>query len=145
MAFNNVTQSVASAFQTVGQFILDGVQNLLVPDQELINEKIGLIREKFGFVENIKTIFNTVTTNLIEGEPEVPKIEINLGNTEGKYDYGDTAYVLDMTWYLRYKPTVDLIIVAFAYIGFIFLVYKRLPDIISGAGAITHNERGNRE
>jgi len=112
---------------------------------EDLEEKINSIKEKFGFVENIKTIFNTVTNNLLEGEPEVPKIEINLGNSEGKYDYGNTAYVLDMTWYLRYKPTVDLIIVAFAYIGFIFLVYKRLPDIISGAGAITHNERGNRE
>lgn len=42
-----------------------------------------------------------------------------------------------MTWYSRFKPTVDLIIIAYSYISFAFLVFKRAPDIISGAGAIT--------
>lgn len=124
---------------------MDALSSIFVPDMENFEQKVNSVKNKFGFIENIKTIFNTITDNLLNGEPEVPKIEINLSNSEGKYNYGDTAYILDMTWYLRYKPTVDLIIIAFAYIGFIFLVFKRLPAIISGAGAITDNERGNRE
>lgn len=42
-----------------------------------------------------------------------------------------------MSWYARFKPTVDLIIITYSYISFAFLVFKRAPDIISGAGAVT--------
>ena len=42
-----------------------------------------------------------------------------------------------MSWYSRYKPFVDGIIIGFSYLSFTFLVFKRLPEIISGSGAIT--------
>lgn len=78
-----------------------------------------------------------IQSYLLDSEYQIPVIRINLSKAEGKYNYGQNAYVLDMTWYERYKPTIDNIIVAFAYLTFIFMVFKRLPDIISGAGAIT--------
>jgi len=137
VAFNNVTQSVASAFETVGQFILDGIENLLVPDQEFINEKIGLVKEKFAFVDNIKTVWQSVSTLVEDGEEQIPQITVDFSKAEGKYNYGGTSLVLDMSWYSRYKPFVDGIIIGFSYLSFAFLVFKRLPEIISGSGAIT--------
>lgn len=42
-----------------------------------------------------------------------------------------------MSWYSRYKPIGDGIFLSFAYIFFIWNLYKRLPDIINGAGMVT--------
>lgn len=106
-----------------------------------IDEKLTLIKQRFDFVDSIKSLFAEMNSYLIDGSMQVPEITINFGNAEGKYNYGGSAKVLDLSWYARYKPTVDKIIIAFTYIGFIFLLYKRLPDIISGAGAIT--EKGH--
>lgn len=113
------------------------MKELFVPDTESITSKITSIRNKFAFVDEFKTMINDIKAYLLDKESIIPVIRLDLGNAEGKYKYGDTAYILDMTWYLRYKPTVDKIIIAFAYLGFIFLVFKRLPDIIAGTGAIT--------
>ncbi len=121
--------------------IIDGIttllKNLFVPDAEKINTKVNSIKSKFDFAFEFTTMIGQIKSYLLDSNSQIPVIEINLASAEGKYKYGNSAYVLDMTWYSRYKPTVDKIIIAFAYIIFIFIVFKRLPDIISGAGAIT--------
>lgn len=113
------------------------LNDLFVPDANAINLKLSSIKDKFAFANDINSMFSSIKEYLIDSGTTVPKITINLGSAEGKYNYGGSALVLDMKWYSRYKPIVDLIIIAFVYINFIFLIYKRLPDIISGAGAIT--------
>ena len=100
--------------------------------------KIDTIKDKFSFVEDSKNAWQEVNGLIQDGDPKIPKITIDFSKAESeKYNYGGKALVLDMTWYERYKPFCDGIIIGFAYLGFIFLVFKRLPDIISGSGAIT--------
>lgn len=96
-------------------------------------------------MDNIKGAFDDILLVLDDTTEEIPKITINLDNVESKYNYGDTALVLDMSWYGRYKPFVDTIIIAFSYLGFIWLVFKRLPDIISGAGMIEAGPPKNKK
>lgn len=139
MAFNNVTESVTNAFQSVGTFIINGIKDIFVPDEEFITEKVNLIKDKFSFIENIKSVWSTVSGVVEDGEPQIPKISIDFSKAENTlYDYGGQMYILDMTWYSRYKPFVDGLIIGFSYLGFAFLVFKRLPEIISGSGAITN-------
>ena len=116
---------------------MDGLAALFVPDEEYINEKLDDVREKFSFIENIKLAWDSISDLVTSGQEEIPKIEIDLSKTEGKYNYGGKVMALDMTWYARYKPAVDMVFIAFSYITFVFLVFKRAPEIISGAGAIT--------
>lgn len=98
------------------------------------------IKSKFSWATDIASDWEEIADYLKGAGSEVPKIVIDLDNAESRYNWGDSSYVLDMTWYARYKPTIDLIIIGFTYIGFFFLLYKRLPDIIKGAGAITSIE-----
>ena len=146
---NNVLSGVSTAFQSVGEFVLEGIRSFFVPDEGFLEEKINIVKEKFGFVDSIKTSWENITSLVINGQEEVPIIEIDLSHAEGKYNYGEKVRVLDMTWYSRYKPVVDAIIIAFSYIGFVFLVIKRLPDIVRGSGAITERfdelDRGARK
>ncbi len=102
-----------------------------------MGKKFGSMMKNFAFVDDVSDLMKDMKLYLLDGSSQVPRITVNLANTEGKYNYGGNAFVLDLTWYARYKPTVDKVVVAFVYIAFIFLVFKRLPEIINGSGAIT--------
>lgn len=137
MAFENIKDSIISGFQAVGEFIVDGVKALFIPDQDNVDLKTEEIRSYFGFVDGIKQTINEINTFFTNiGDGDIPKISVNLSRAEGKYNYGTNAMVLDMTWYARYKPFCDVIIIAFVYITFLFNIFRRLPDIISGSGAV---------
>lgn len=140
--FNNVVTSVSDAFSAVGEFILNGIREIFIPDEEYIEQKVNAVKEKFGFIEDIKTIWSNITDMITNGQEEVPQIVVDLSDAESKYNYGGQVVVLDMAWYAKYKPTVDKYIIAFSYITFIFYVYKRLPDIIRGVGAETEKKDG---
>ena len=128
---------MSSAFESVGQFILDGITAIFVPDEGFLSGKINSVKEKFSFIDNINEAWENVSTLVTDGDEQIPVLSIDFSNAEGKYNYGGTALALDMSWYSRFKPFADGIIIAFSYISFIFLVFKRLPEIISGSGAIT--------
>lgn len=64
------------------------------------------------------------------GKP--PKIEIHLDAAESQYDYGEVAYALDMTWYEKYKPTVDVLLSSMIWVFFVWRVFVHLPNIITG-------------
>lgn len=117
--------------------ILEGLKKLFIPDSENINQNVDSIQSKFEFIFKIETLFKDTFSYLTSNQEKIPVITMNLGSARGKYNYGSNAKALDMTWYEEYKPTIDLVIIAFCYIAFIFNVYKRLPDIIAGSGAIT--------
>lgn len=46
------------------------------------------------------------------------------------------TYSIDFSWYKPFKPTADVVISAFIYLGFAIAFFKRLPDIIQGAGVV---------
>lgn len=47
------------------------------------------------------------------------------------------TYSIDFSWYKPFKPTADVVISAFIYLGFAIAFFKRLPEIIQGAGVAT--------
>lgn len=95
--------------------------------------------ENFQFVTDFRLIFEDLHDSIFLQDEEIPSININLSDAEGKYNYGTAAQTINLSWYARYKPTVDTIIIAFAYLSFIFLLFKKLPDIINGIGMQTEN------
>ena len=66
---------------------------------------------------------------------EPPKVHIDLGYAESKYDYGGETYCLDMSWYARYKPTCDTFLSGFMWLVFIWRLFTSLPNIINGVGS----------
>lgn len=75
-----------------------------------------------------------------------PLIYINLGASEGSYNIGGQEVFMDLSWYARYKPTMDAVIGGFIWLWLAWRIYLSIPGIISGAsgvwGSITrHSER----
>ena len=135
-----ILSGVTSAFEAVGQTIINGIKAIFIPDVDFLNEKIDSVKEKFAFIDSIKDAFDDISSLLSDSNETVPNFTIDLSSVNSKYNYGATAVALDMSWYSSFKPFVDGIIIAFSYISFVFLVFKRAPEIISGSGAVTTGE-----
>lgn len=48
--------------------------------------------------------------------------------------------IIDLSWYSRFKDLGDSVICCFAYLSFLWHVFIRLPDIISGSSAVTYSD-----
>lgn len=59
-------------------------------------------------------------------------IWVHLENAESKYgyNYGDKQKIFDMTWYQKYKASVDGLLSGFLWLGYLWLLFKRAPAIL---------------
>lgn len=110
--------------------------SLFVPSPTYFAEKVVVLTDNFEFVTSIIETVNLISDFFDSvGSGEVPKISINLSLAESKYNYGSTAYALDMSWYSRYKPTVDKLLSAIMWLFFLWRMFCALPGIISGTAS----------
>ena len=75
-----------------------------------------------------------------------PVIYIDLGASEGSYNIGGQEIFMDLSWYARYKPTMDAVIGGFIWLWLAWRVYLAIPGIISGASGVwgTYNIQHER-
>ena len=73
--------------------------------------------------------------NVITDTTKTPKFELNVNS---KW-YSGKVTVIDFSWYDDYREFGDNVICMFCYLGFLWNIFKRLPDIIQGAGASSYS------
>jgi hypothetical protein len=73
--------------------------------------------------------------DVITNTSKAPKFQLNVNS---KY-YKGTLTIVDLSWYAPYKEMGDNVICIFAYLGFLWRIFIRLPDIIRGAGATSYS------
>lgn len=128
---------------------MTGIQKIFIPEEDYITNRWNAIRSRFSFADSISETVDIIFTFFKETAfDEPPKIHIDLSYAESKYDYGGETYCLDMSWYERYKPTVDAFLSAFMWACFIWRLYVALPNIINGVGVggdVFNNLNSNAE
>ena len=118
--------------KSIPQSILEGITAIFVPTEDFLTAKWEAIRSEFAFADSI-TSTGELLVGILNGlDPEPPVIYIDLGATEGSYNFGGEVAFIDLRWYARYKPTMDLIISAFLWMAFVWRLILKLPGIISG-------------
>lgn len=122
-----IASEIASAISGV-------LETIFAPDAALVNEMTTAFSAKFGFVDTLKQIGDDLFGMTPDTQP--PVVYIHLEDAEGKYTYGGTVKALDMTWYQRYKADVDRIFGGFLWIAYLWLLFRRAPDILAGAGLV---------
>lgn len=114
--------------------VITGVQEaiaaLFVPDPDAIAVAVDAVKSRFPFFDSIVATGEVLKSSISSGEP--PKVYAHLENAEGKFSYGGTVAVLDMSFYSRYKATGDAIISAILFAFFVWRIFVKLPSIISG-------------
>lgn len=138
--FNGIT-SIGSTVSNLSSSIVNGVGGLFIPSPDFFTAKTDILVDKFAFVSSVVDTVDLFTDFLNDvGSGEVPKIQINLSLAESKYNYGGSALALDMSWYSRYKPSVDSLLSSMMWLFFIWRMFCALPGIISGTSAMYSSE-----
>ena len=106
---------------------------LFVPSPKFFDSRINYLKSRFTFYEAISSTGTAIVDFFTETDfSEPPKITVNLSAARSKYNYGDTAVCLDMSWYEEYKPYVDSFLSGVIWLVFAWNTFKNLPSIISG-------------
>lgn len=138
--FDGIT-SIGSTVSNLSSSIVTGIGGLFIPSPDFFTAKTDILVDKFAFVSSVVDTVDLFTDFLNDvGSGEVPKIQINLSLAESKYNYGGSALALDMSWYSRYKPSVDTLLSSMMWLFFIWRMFCALPGIISGTSAMYSSE-----
>lgn len=125
-------QNIIDAITALPAAIAEKIGALFKPDEALLTEITDAFKGKFGFFSTLKQFGNDLFGMTPESEP--PVIWVHLENAESKYgySYGDKQKIFDMTWYQKYKASVDGLLSGFLWLGYLWLLFKRAPAILSG-------------
>lgn len=109
----------------------DLLKSLFIPSEENLNNLTGTVKDKFEFVETIKIAINSIqnSINNVEG---APSYYIDVGAT--KFTNATKLKIIDFSFYAPYKNYSDTVITGFIYAFYIWRLFIKLPNIISGAG-----------
>ena len=125
-------QNIIDAITALPAAIAEKVGALFKPDEALLTEITDAFKGKFGFFSTLKQFGGDLFGMTPESEP--PVIWVHLENAESKYgyNYGDKQKIFDMTWYQKYKASVDGLLSGFLWLGYLWLLFKRAPAILNG-------------
>ena len=125
-------QNIIDAITALPAAIAEKIGALFKPDEALLTEITDTFKGKFGFFSTLKQFGSDLFGMTPESEP--PVIWVHLENAESKfgYNYGDKQKIFDMTWYQKYKASVDGLLSGFLWLGYLWLLFKRAPSILNG-------------
>lgn len=125
-------QNIIDAITALPAAIAEKIGALFKPDEALLTEITDAFKGKFGFFSTLKQFGSDLFGMTPETEP--PVIWVHLENAESKYgyNYGDKQKIFDMTWYQKYKASVDGLLSGFLWLGYLWLLFKRAPSILNG-------------
>lgn len=141
---NSFMDGISSLASDIGTSVSNGISNVLkdlfIPEDGYLNDRISSIRNKFAFADSILrtaqgllNMFNSISGN------NAPSITVHLSSKTSGAFYGDKDIVISLEWYKPYKPTIDALISGILWAGYIWLIIKRVPELIKGSGMITEN------
>lgn len=133
-------QSIFNAIKGIADRIVSGIKGLFVPDQTAVDSLSEEVDRKLPIIPTLQGFGDDLVYKLQHPESCADGLGlttvVDLGKGRGSY-LGDTKHeLLDVSWYLEYKPMVDDIIVGFCWLCFLWNCYGALPRIIHGEGNV---------
>ena len=132
-------QSILNRVKAIPESISTSIADVFTPSQEAVDSLSAEVDAKLPFIPDLKDFGSDLVYNLEHPEACVDGLGlttvVDLGKGRGTY-LGDTTHdLLDVSWYLEYKPLVDDLIVGFCWLVFLWNCYGALPRIIHGEGS----------
>lgn len=128
----NLLTGIKTLLSNLANTLLEGIKSIFVPSSDFITAKVDVLAENFSFGESVVDTVRFIGDSLNAFETRPPVIYVELEDSEGSINWGERVPILDLRWYERYKPTVDVLISAFMLLFFAWRVFIHLPNIFSG-------------
>lgn len=114
----------------------DLLETLFIPKEESFTDLKDVFNEKFAFIDSIKIGIEGLL-DVINNVGESPSLSVDVAAT--KYTEAQKLKIIDMSWYKPYKAYSDVILTVLIYVFFLWRLYIKLPNIISGYGGTVDN------
>lgn len=134
---NGLLGSIISGLTSLGQSILQGIQNIFIPSPGFLDDQLTEIQDSFSWYDDIKQIgadFSGAMEN--QANASAPVISIPTLSSRGHVYTERSEMVLDLSDYHEAVVSVRAILSVLLWIFFLWRLYCRLPDIIHGSGMI---------
>lgn len=109
------------------EMLWDMLVSLFVPSEESFTAVGDVFEERLAFIDTIKEA--VVGLSSIIFDDVVPSNFLSYSVDTSLYK-GDI--VISFAWFEKFKPYTDVVFTGFAYLFFVWRLYKRLPSIING-------------
>ena len=106
---------------------------LFVPTEDTVTELKTTIDSKFGFIDSIELAINDIKDMIENIENGTSEFTVDI---DSKYYVGEVV-LFDLSWYKPFKAYGDLVFTGFAYVFFVWRLWKAIPGIINGTSSIT--------
>lgn len=115
------------------ELISNALSYLFTPTQSNIDNLTNTVDEKFGFIDSIQIAINEIQ-DMIEN--------IENGTSEFTLDIDSDVYsgevvLFDLAWYAQFKSYGDLVFTGFAYVLFVWRLWKAIPSILNGFSSVS--------
>lgn len=130
-----------ATIEAFGEMISDVVTTLFVPSEATVSEITDLLDEKLPLITDLSSWVDDLMKIMQSPEDYASNLtfDVDMSKAENTYwDYGDSSTnAISVSWYMKYKSTVDDIIVGIAWLIFLWNVHCQLPAIISAVSTTT--------
>ncbi|MBE6904600.1 MAG: hypothetical protein E7480_08350 [Ruminococcaceae bacterium] len=128
-----IAEAIGGFFTTLAENLLNGLEFLFVPSDNLFEDLINLLHEKFEFVFQILEIGDFIIDYDFDDSP--PDASVDFSGKKGlNWGSGKIQFI---NWEMiePYRNLIKNLTLAIAWYFFIRKVQKRLPDIINGVSS----------
>lgn len=125
----------------VHQQIEDNVNPLSPNNSDAFDSSINNIKDNtfIGSANEMVTTFPEQLKSALSKDSS-PVLQFNTVAVKNSYfSLPAKTYSIDFSWWAPFKGTADALISAFMYLGFLIILFKRLPEILHGAGVVRDN------
>lgn len=137
---------IIDAILNLGKTILDGILGVLkaffIPSEKAMTDFSDNVNLKLPLIADLQDLGDELVSTLENPAQSVADLRmsttVDLGKKADGIYGGAQVDILDMSWYMEYKPMVDDIVVGMFWLVFLWNLYGQLPAIIHGGASGLH-------
>lgn len=141
-AIKGIWESIKGLGKSIIDGIIGGLQSLFLPSEDSLNSFSGEVDEKLPIINDVQELGDQFVAAIENPAQAVNDLRmttvVDLGQGGGQIAGNAQINLLDVSWYLEYKPLVDDVIVGFVWLVFLWNLFGQLPNIIHGGASALH-------
>lgn len=115
------------------ELLSQALSYLFTPSEYTITNLQESISAKFGFIDSIQIAIDDIKDMLDNIENGTSEFTVDI---DSEY-YSGEVILFDLSWYAPFKAYGDLVFTGFAYVLFVWRLWKSIPSILAGFSSVS--------
>lgn len=115
------------------ELLSQALSYLFTPSEYTITNLQESISAKFGFIDSIQIAIDDIKDMLDNIENGTSEFTVDI---DSEY-YSGEVILFNLSWYAPFKAYGDLVFTGFAYVLFVWRLWKSIPSILAGFSSVS--------